>query len=513
MALISGLLILTLITLTGCKDSNLTNEPKEDLANTFVSMEEDPVLEYQVPDSYPHILVNQLGYEPEGSKQAFFFGAEVPDAFRVVDEETGRVVFSGTLEERPDNGNSNDKLCIGDFSKLKDEGQYHIEANLLGASYQFQIRSDIYKDVFAEACKTYYYNRCGITLTEALAKDKAHNACHTYKSVLREDMKVNIDVSGGWHQDATGSKDIVRASGVLGRLLLSYEFFPKAFGDDMNIPESGNSVPDILDEARYEIEWFLKMQDSSTGAVYSAVTVAESADSSTVSYIEKASEEATLAFAFALAKFSYLYQKYDREYATACLQAADRAWKYCILNSSEDNMGWKLAAAAEIYRASGKEDCYTYLLGRFSREPDAVEFGDGSFFGVVTFLNTKQEVDKDICEGLIKRLMKKAETVSQESRRATLFVPHDANQLNNSELLDSMTYLCLADYVVTNHEYDTIIENYLHYFLGRNKLSITYLDGVGTCSYMEIDSSLGIMKQFDEVAKLVFMLAKICENT
>ena len=55
-------------------------------------------------------------------------------------------------------------------------------------------------------------------------------------------------------------------------LLFAYQDFPKVLqGDDYGIPESGNGVPDVLDEARYELDWMLKMQDNS-GGVYHKVT-------------------------------------------------------------------------------------------------------------------------------------------------------------------------------------------------------------------------------------------------
>ena len=107
--------------------------------------------------------------------------------------------------------------------------------------------------------------------------------------------------------------------------------------------------------------------------------------------------------------------------------------------------------------------------------------------------------------------MKKAEKISEESRKSPFLVPSDKNQDNNDELLDKMITLTLVDYIITNHEYDTVIENYLHYFLGRNSMSVTYLDNVGTYSYSQIHSSLGLMKQFSEASKLIFMLSKIKE--
>lgn len=137
-------------------------------------------------------------------------------------------------------------------------GKYYIEAPLLGDSYSFQIADNLYDDVLKEAVKQYYYNRCGITLTEEFAGSRAHNACHTGYALLREDMSVSMDVSGGWHQDENGSKDVVRAAENISVMLLAYELFGDAFSDDMELPESRNGIPDLLDEIRYETDWLLK---------------------------------------------------------------------------------------------------------------------------------------------------------------------------------------------------------------------------------------------------------------
>ena len=72
-----------------------------------------------------------------------------------------------------------------------------------------------------------------------------------------------------------------------------------------------------------------------------------------------------------------------------------------------------------------------------------------------------------------------------------------------------MMYLTMIDHVITNHEYETIIENHLHYFMGRNAKAISYIDNVGERNYKEIDESLGIMKQFEADSKLIFMLSEI----
>jgi len=476
----------------------------------ITSMETEPVLSYEVPESTPGILINQLGYITDSTKVAVFQGEELPSYFHVINASTGKTEFAGFTEDEEYNAQTGEYNSYGDFSKLEKPGVYYIMAPLLGRSYSFVIEDNLYDEVFQEAFKQYYYNRCGITLTEEYAGERAHNACHTGKALLREDISVSMDVSGGWHQDQKGSKDVELAAENIGIMLLAYELYGESFTDDMGIPESGNGIPDILDEVRYEIQWLLKMQDATTGGVYAGVTVYDqTVGKATNAYVEPMQATASRAFAMVLSKFSYLYQNYDTEYATACLKAADRAWKYAELTNAEVMDGWRFSAAAELYRASGLWSCHKVVSDYLQTGAYRENMDEITFLGCVTYVSTKQKVNTELCSEVMKVLMDKAENVSLEARESVFGAPGNAEQDNNALLLQNMLYLTMIDHVITNHEYETVIENHLHYFMGRNARAISYIDRVGEKNYREIDESLGIMKQFDADSKLIFMLSEI----
>lgn len=500
-------ILISVLLLAGCA---VLPENAQNSESTFTSMEEEPDLSYEVPVSSPNIFVNQLGYIPDGTKVAVFCGKELPDKFYVVKKETGEVVYTGQLEEQGYQDKSQEYNSYGDFSEVEEPGTYYIEAPVIGRSYSFMIEKNLYDGVFKEACRQYYYNRCGMTLTSQYAGEMAHNACHTERALLKEDASVSVDVSGGWHQDESGSKLVEPAARSIAVILLAYELYGDTFTDDMGIPESGNEIPDILDEVRYEVEWLLKMQDPATGAVYSGVTVYEQgAERGTVSYVEPADLQAARAFSMVLAKFSYLYQFYDTEYATQCLKAADRAWRYALLNEGDDKTDeWKFAAAAELYRASGKQECHRYISDYLSKEDYAQKMDEVIFFGCVTYISTKQPVKLPLCEDIVEILMIKAEEIS-ETARNSLFLTGGADQDDVGELLLDMMYMTLVNHVISNHEYENIIENHFHYFLGRNQRAISYIDNVGENNYRLIDENLGIMKRFEEDSRLILMLSEI----
>lgn len=504
------------LVLAGCGAPPVVeNAPGEEPEIT--SMEKEPDLAYEVPESSPNILVDQLGYITDGTKVAFFCGKELPAEFYVINADTGERVLTGYTQDEKYLEEEEGYFGCGDFSTLTEPGMYYLESTCLGRSYSFQISDDLYDQVFREACRQYYYNRCGMSLTNEFAGDRAHNACHTGNAVLREDISVSMDVMGGWHQDELGSKDVAAAAQSIGIMLLVYELYGESFGDDMGIPESGNGIPDILDEVRYEIEWLLKMQDSSSGAVYEGVTVYEQGGGKgPVSYVEPANIESAKAFAAVLAKFSYLYQNYEKDYAGDCLKASGRAWKYVELNGGDAVEGadpWKLAAAAELYRASGLYSCHKYIKDYFSLEDIPRELDEVTFWGYVTYISTKQQVSLKICENITKEIMQKTEEIAEKARSSVYFVEEGEGNEHNHMLLQNMMYLTMVDYMIANHEYDSVIENHLHYFMGRNPQSICYIDDVGENNYRQIDETLGIMKQFDADSKLVFMLSKIIKNS
>ena len=161
-----------------------------------------------------------------------------------------------------------------------------------------------------------------------LAGEAARNACHSGEAQLRSEADTKLDVSGGWHEDEMSSRDVLTGCRTVNYLLLAYELYPEVFDDSVGIPESGNEIPDVLDEVRYEIDWLLKMQDAKSGAVYSAVNSVDNKTAGYLLYVDDINMNATIQFAATLSRFSYLYQNYDRAFATQCLQAADRAYRY-----------------------------------------------------------------------------------------------------------------------------------------------------------------------------------------
>ncbi len=447
------LLILSLIlTVTsGCSDLRnfQINAPGGEADDDFTSLGLAPEFDYEVPESLPSILVDQIGYAVDSNKIAMINGEAPPETFSILDEPTGREVYTGKVENKGYDASVNAYISYADFTDFNTEGTYYIQAASIGRSYAFQIAQEPLESLFTKVFKQYYYNRCGLTLSSELAGEAAHNACHSREAQMKDEAMIKLDVSGGWHVDESGSRDVVKGCQAVNTLLLAYELYPDDMGDDMGIPESGNGIPDLLDEVKYEIDWLLKMQDAKSGAVYASVSSVDNMTAGYILYIDGITMDATIHFAATMAKFSYLYQSQDREFATQCLKAADRAYRYAENYLADISQEQYFHAAAELYRATGGYQYHSVVKSYLTQNPEPDLENDFVFWGCVTYLSTKQKVDMNLCNSVTQNLMRKGETISYTSKDSKLLVATDEKQGSNAGLLRSMTRLAVVDHIIT----------------------------------------------------------------
>ena len=295
---------------------------------------DDSKVDYSGVRNYePPIVTNQIGYRTNSLKTAVFDGASEERTFDVVNADTGAVVYTGKLSAESNCAFSGETNRTGDFSAVTTPGSYYITCGNLEQSYTFQIADDVYHSALDDSVRMLYLQRCGSAVEDDTF---GHKACHnTLATIYGTNEK--IDVSGGWHDAGDYGKYVVTGAKTVADLLYAYQTAPQLFQDDTGIPESGNGVPDILDEARYEIEWMLKMQDRS-GGVHHKVTCAafpgdvmpeEETDELIVTPI---STTATADFCGTMALAYEFYQEIDADFAKQCLNAGEKAWNFLAEN-------------------------------------------------------------------------------------------------------------------------------------------------------------------------------------
>jgi endoglucanase len=233
-----------------------------------------------------YIVVDQFGYRPDMAKVAILVdpqrGWNAPDVYTPGSElevrkwSDGVSVYKskpgrwngGALDER-----SGDRGSWFDFSALKLPGLYYVfDPTNNVRSYPFEIAPDVYKRVLKAAQKMFYFNRANF------AKKPPHSCvgkrCWSLgidnvgpgqdrqaRSIRdRDNPKTARDLSGGWWDAGDTNKYVTFSNDVVHQLLTAYTEHPQAFSDDFGIPESGNGLPDLIDEILVELEWLKKMQ-------------------------------------------------------------------------------------------------------------------------------------------------------------------------------------------------------------------------------------------------------------
>jgi endoglucanase len=343
-------------------------------------------------DAGAAIRVNQIGFPPQAEKLAAVTDSTA-SGFEVVRADDGKTVFTGKLGAPALWKASAETVRLADFSALTAPGEYRIKLDGAAPSDRFVIRADAYRDLNAASIKAYYMNRASIPLLPQYAGVYARPAGHPDDKVLvhasaasKERPEGTIIASAkGWYDAGDYNKYVVNSGISTYTLLAAYEQFPDYFGkQNLNIPESGNGVPDILNEALWNLEWMLTMQDPNDGGVYHKLTnksfdgmVMPDQATRDPRYVVQKGTAAALDFAATMATASRVFKAYDKQHpglSARMMTAAEAAWKWAEAHPAitfrnppdvhtgeygdqqlADEFAW---AAAELYIGTGKDSYY-----------------------------------------------------------------------------------------------------------------------------------------------------------
>ncbi|HAY71098.1 MAG TPA: hypothetical protein DCX89_04350, partial [Saprospirales bacterium] len=326
----------------------------------------------------PIIKIDQFGYRPQDAKIAILSdpqtGYNAADSYTpgstivVKNSNTFEIVYSGSpvaWNGGATNDQSGDKVWRFDFSEFTTPGTYHIADGSNGQirSEDFEIREDIYNEIIRTVFKSFYYQRCGTAKTAPHVHEGFEDGiCHSQDinaRYINDEFNTSLykNMSGGWHDAGDYNKYINFAYKPVNDLLFAYEINPQAWAsDDLGIPESGNGIPDLLDEVKYELDWFMKMQDND-GGIYCVLGVKNhssasppSADGAIRYYGPKttsASYTAAAAFAFAALQFRKIGVSAAQNYATLLENSALKAYNWAITHPGVTYYNSGIVAAGE----------------------------------------------------------------------------------------------------------------------------------------------------------------------
>ena len=465
--------------------------------------------EIEALPSYLNVAVNQAGYRPDDEKTVFVKTEKGKEDFYVVDAGTGKIAWQGKLSETADDPASKTKVARGDFSGVNQPGTYYIYTEA-GSSYTFYIADDVYADLYKDVVLMLYRQRCGIATDKAVAgEDFAHESCHTGEAkIFGTDKKK--DVSGGWHDAGDYGRYVVSGAKTVADLFAAYEDYGVK-ADNMGLPESGNGTPDLLDEARFELEWMLKMQDEETGGVYHKVTGMKFPDMNVVPEKETAemviapvSTAATGDFAAVMARASIIYKDIDSAFASKAYDAAAKAWKYIADNN--DTEGFKnpkgmdtgeypdantlderFWAAAELYLAGGAEkDTYAGFIRKTISDTNlklGLGWTDMAMYAVYDLAKSSSEFAADAKKLLLAEADKLIAAAAADryfqSLGTNYYWGSNMGIASNGELL-YMAARVADEKAAAN--YKKAASRELDYLLGANAMGYSFVTGYGIFS-------------------------------
>lgn len=499
--------LLASLLLFGCSTGS-QNTANVDDGNQQADNQDTVVVDASSLSLNENIHTNQIGFRGSDTKLVIISGKA--NHFAVIDKASGEQIFTGSTRESGMDSDSGDELYYGDFTEVHKTGTYYIAVPGVGRTESFTIGDDVYNELKDSLLKSFYYQRCGLDLTQEFADKWTHEICHTENGKVYGNEGIEFEATGGWHDAGDYGKYVVPGAVAAADLLMTWELFPDSYGDEINIPESGNGVPDILDEARFELEWLLKMQDKNSGGVYHKMTskgfpplaMLPQDDLSELFY-SPVSVTATGGFSAVTAMASRIYSDFDNEFARICLKASEDAWAWLENNKSVagftnprdittgeygDNNASdeRLWAAAELYRATGAEVYAGYIGSEYKRSGlDSFGFGwqsVGGYAGAACLFNNQSELDRTIYNDVKKSLLTAAKDRLQKSERSGYRVTLDSTGYNwgsNMTVLNDARLLILADMLEPSGEYLKAAQSNFNYILGTNTLGQCYVTGFG----------------------------------
>jgi len=251
------------------------------------------------------VHVNLMGYTPDspakfayvyhwaGDQGSVDFSFLKGKSFRLIDQKTGKAVFTGEptfrapanrqetgqVAETPNGSFLCAEVWQCDFASFSTPGTYVVAVDGVGCSFPFRIEADVYREAFRVCCRGLYHNRSGIALVKPFTeyeRPAPHNPKLTpgfagklvYTTSrwidwrngdfdaadvpqIEAGIKGPIDV-WGWYQDAGDWDSYASHTTVATVLCFAFETAPGNFSDgELSLPESGNGIPDLLDEAAW----------------------------------------------------------------------------------------------------------------------------------------------------------------------------------------------------------------------------------------------------------------------
>ena len=463
------------------------------------------------------IKSDQVGYPIDGPKVALVSApARTFEVRRAADDVT---VWQGQLSASAVDASSGDPVEAADFSGFRQPGTYYLHIPGVGRGCTFSIGPNVFSRTYYLAMRAFYGQRCGTAVD--LGHDfpgYSHAACHLQGSFHSSSGKTGRrDNVGGWHDAGDYGRYMVNSGIATGTLLWAWEIFGSKLGSiNLDIPETGSGTPDILSEIRWNLKWMLKMQDDDGGAWHKQtseqfcdfVMPEDDHGLSEVIGTGKAPYKSTCAtadLAAVAAVAARVYQPFDSDFAAQNLRAARKAWTWTErypdvtfrnppgISTGEygdaDCGDERLWAAAEMWRTTGDARYNRFFVDHYAKYLPSLRALDGETWRVVApmamwayALATRPGADPHTLAQVRAAVLAAAHETVERTQRNPYQVSLAAKDYvwgSNGLVANYGMELRIANALSPDRAFrETALEN-LHYLLGRNTFSISWVTQVG----------------------------------
>ncbi|WP_067970466.1 glycoside hydrolase family 9 protein [Nocardiopsis trehalosi] len=495
---------------------------------SLVGGAEPPVYE---PDTGPRVRVNQVGYLPDGPKNATVVTDAAAALPWTLNDAEGAVVAEGETTPEGVDATSGQNVHTIDFGGFTTPGTGYTLTADGETSHPFDVSGDAYEELRVDSLSMYYPQRSGIAIDDAIAPGYGREAGHVGVAPNQGDTSVpcapdsgcdyELDVSGGWYDAGDHGKYVVNGGisaaqvmSVFERTATAETASPEALADNtLRLPEHDNGVPDVLDEARWEMEFLLSMQvpegEDLAGMAHHKIHDAEwtglplmPADDPQPRYLQPPSTAATLNLAATGAQCARVFAPYDADFSAECLAAAETAWDAAQAHPDilapaggvgggpyndddvSDEFYW---AAAELYLTTGAQEHLDAVTDSPHHTGDVFTPGGISWGAVAALarldlavvpsgLPDRDRVRESVADGADGYL-----AALEEHPYGLPYAPEDGTFVwgSNSQVLNNMVVIGTAFDLTGDERYrDGVLEG-LDYILGRNALNQSYVTGYG----------------------------------
>ena len=461
---------------------------------------------------------NQVGSYPQQEKYVVIEGMNPAGKLRVTTPD-GKVLKPKTVRKAVSPWSGKTRYVV-DLGQLSETGNYQLSVG--GKQCDFRVSQHPYKEIATASLRLFYLIRSGVAIegsgdyNRPVGHSDTHVLVHNSAASPLRPTGTVISSPYGWYDAGDYNKYVVNSAFSIGLMFSAYEQLRPYFANlSVNIPESNNQTPDLLDEIMFNLQWLFTMQDPYDGGVYHKLTTPNfegfimPTDCKQQRYVVAKTVTATLDFAAVMADAARLYEPYSKDYPGFAAQAAavaERAYQWAKANpeafyhqeqlsnpavttggygdgSARDEFFW---AASALYRLTGRQgyldDAKMYQPQQFTTPT----WGNVASLGAFEWLNTSGEMRELMQQQLVKYCDNAVKDVATSSFQSPY--GNKANDFGWGCLAEfcccQALSLLYADNVSGTTKYRRYALENADYLLGRNATGYCYVTGFGDKSPM-----------------------------